>query len=190
MTTPTPDPHGRIVPRVEREVYHNRFVTLFDDEVTFADGSSGTYVRVVAADGSPASAVLATSGGRVALVLTYRYPIADWEWAIPRGMASSTDPRITALTELWEELGANPESVESIGVIHPDSGLLSAEVSIFHATLREPKSSPRDTREIQSVLWVTWDELKDMVRRGEITDGFTLAALTLASLRGIDQSCL
>lgn len=131
--------------------------------------------------------MLVTSGQQVALVLTYRYPIAEWEWAIPRGMASSTDSRVTALTELREELGGEPESIEMLGVIHPDSGILAAEVNIFHATWREPVAGPRDTREILGVKWVKWDELRDMVKQGEITDSFTLAALTLASLRGLGQ---
>lgn len=180
-----PDGIAPIQQLAEREAYRNSFITLYDDEVRFPDGSSGTYVRMETGDGSPSSAVLVTSRGRVALVLVYRYPIQAWEWGIPRGMASAVRARDTALNELKEELGGEPETLELLGVIHPDSGLLASRVEVFHAVWPEPHASAQDTNEVQGLKWVSWAELRRLVTAGEITDSFTIAALTFAWLHGL-----
>jgi len=168
-----------------RTVYENEFISVQDDEVVFPSGRSGTFIRIVEGDGSPGVAALATRGRDVALVHVYRYPIQAWEWGIPRGFASSDDPETSMLHELHEELGSSPQRLELLGRIHPNSGLLAGEVFIYHAVVGDGRMRPRDIEEVDAVRWVSIEDVLAMIGAGEITDGFTMAALTLANVHQV-----
>jgi 8-oxo-dGTP pyrophosphatase MutT (NUDIX family) len=165
----------------EREVYGNRFVTVFDDEVVMPGDSPGRYLRIVQSGGRPGVAMLAYSGDRYALVQTYRYPISDWEWGIPRGFAHGDDPSESARAELTEELGAPPADIRLLGTVTPNSGLLADRVHIFHARYDWQVADPLDADEVVNVRWVDLQTLLAEIAAGKIVDAFTLAAVTMAA---------
>ncbi|MGH3384122.1 MAG: NUDIX hydrolase [Nocardioidaceae bacterium] len=165
--------------------FDNKYVTLYDDEVMFADGRQGTYVRVVESQGMPGVACVVTHASKIALVLVYRYPTASWEWGIPRGFAAGDNPIESLLMELDEELGGEPESVVRLGDVTPNSGLLAGEVAIFHATWPSTQANPRDTQEVRAVKWVSLRDLGAGIREGVVKDAITLAALTLLREHGV-----
>lgn len=169
----------------ENVVYRNGFAALYDDPVIFPDGSEGSYLRMVESDGHPGVAVLAVCADRVALVLTYRYPVSRLEWGVPRGFAHGGDPAATARAELAEELGREPDSLTPIGAVTPNSGILASRVELFLGRYATPVSAPRDTREVAAVRWLTLTELAAEIARGDIEDSFTLSALTCALARGL-----
>lgn len=174
-----------IVRTAEQKVYQNAFVTVFDDDVRFSDGQSGHYVRVVEAEGRPGVAMLAVCGEQVALVRTYRYTLQCWEWGIPRGFGQDCDPAQSARAELVEELGAHPEQLDLLTTMTPNSGILATSVSVFLAHYSDTPTLPLDLREVSAVRWLSWRQLLDEVAAGQITDGFTLAAVGIALARGI-----
>jgi 8-oxo-dGTP pyrophosphatase MutT (NUDIX family) len=168
----------------EREnlVYANRFVEIFDDEVRFADGQSGSYLRIRSAGAGHGVVILALRDSRVGLVRTYRYPIGRYQWALPRGFAHGVDESESVRDELREETGANATSIQRLGVITPNSGILADEVSIYAVTVADRDTVPVDTVEVNALEWVSLEELDQRIRAGEIDDGFTLAAWCLFSL--------
>ena len=168
-----------------RLVHANEYVRMYDDDVTFAGGTDGRYVRIEPAGNGPGAVLLAIHEGRIALVRTYRYPLGAWQWALPRGFAHGPDPLVTARAELREETGVTEARLEVLGSVTPDSGLQSARVAVVLATVdRLPGGAPPDA-EVAEVRWVTPGELEARIADGGIEDGFTLAALTLARVRGI-----
>ncbi len=174
-------------PTVEqvREVlaYENPYVRVYDDEV-LRHGTPSRQLRIVPAGGHPGVAMLALCGDQVALVRTYRYATGSWEWSLPRGFAQGPDAGRTARAELREELGAEPESLELLGVVHPDSGLLDLAVHVFLARYATRVSAPQDVEEVAEVAWVDVAEILRRVAAGEVHDGFTLSALTFARAAG------
>ncbi|HEX3731477.1 MAG TPA: NUDIX hydrolase [Mycobacteriales bacterium] len=169
----------------ERKVYENAFVTVFDDDVRFADGRPGRYVRIVEAGGKPGVAMLAVCGNAIALVRTYRYTVQRFEWGIPRGFGQNVDPDNSALAELTEELGAAPDRLEPVAVMSPNSGLLATNVHLYFAQYSRMSTTPNDGREVSVVRWIDWALLLDEIAAGEISDGFTLAAVGVATSRGL-----
>jgi ADP-ribose pyrophosphatase len=129
--------------------------------------------------------VLALCEDRVALVRTYRYPVGTWEWGIPRGFAHGDDAAETARRELTEEIGAEPDELMPLGLVTPNSGLLSSVVHLFAARYGTPVSTPTDTGEVADVRWVSRDELDHAISGGDLTDAFTLAAVLRARYRGL-----
>ena len=181
MTAPDREQDVPIRMAREREVYGNRFVTVFDDEVVLPGNLPGRYLRIVQSGGRPGVAMLASSGDRYALVQTYRYPISNWEWGIPRGFAHGDDPCESARAELIEELGAPPAGITLLGTVTPNSGLLADRVHIFHAGYNREVAEPLDADEVVKVRWVDIQTLLAEIAAGEIVDAFTLAAVTLAA---------
>jgi 8-oxo-dGTP pyrophosphatase MutT (NUDIX family) len=164
-------------------VYRNQFASIYDDEVAFADGREGRYLRVLESDGDPSVAILAVSGGRAALVRTYRYALGSWEWAIPRGFAHGGDPVVSAREELEEELGQPPADLIRIGAVTPNSGLIQGHVEILLATYAAPAIVPADTGEVAEIRWVPLSALYGEIASGQIQDAFTISALTIAHAR-------
>jgi len=169
----------------ENVVYRNQFAAVYDDAVLFADADEGSYLRIVESNGDPGVAVLAVCADRVALVLTYRYPVSTWEWGVPRGFAHGSDPEVTARAELAEELGREPDTLTPIGTITPNSGILAGRVELFYARYGSAASSPEDTGEVAEVRWLPMAELNSEIASGGIADAFTLAAITCAAARGL-----
>lgn len=173
--------------RLIREVlaYDNPFAKVFDDEVAFPDGSAGKYLRIASASEGPGVVVLPLHDDSVGMVRTYRYPVASWQWALPRGFAHATDPLITASAELREELGVEATSFRTLGTFTPDSGILAQQVAVVVAHVEDPHGTPLDTQEVAETRWTTTKDLWIAVTNGQINDGMTLAAMTLARAHGL-----
>lgn len=165
--------------------YRNPYVTVYDDHVTFADGGRGRHLRIVEREGHPGVVALAMCGGRIALVKVYRYPIDAWEWGVPRGFAHGDDPTASVLVELDEELGAPPDSVEPLMVIHPNSGLLAGVVHLFVARYGREARRARDVREVSAIRWESPARIAEEIRSGAVADGFTVAAMAAGMLHGL-----
>lgn len=163
-------------------VYANRFVHVFDDDVTFPSGAVGRYVRIgSAAPTGRGVVVLALRDGRVGLVRTYRYALGRYQWALPRGF-SQGDELTTVRAELLEETGATSTTVRRLGVVTPDSGLLYDEVAVYLAHVPDVETCTQDTDEVSGLEWVDVSDLRDRILSGDIDDGFTLAAWCLYTL--------
>jgi 8-oxo-dGTP pyrophosphatase MutT (NUDIX family) len=178
-------PERPIVRLAERAVYKNRYITVYDDEVRFSDGRTGTYIRIAAAGDLPGVAVLPIAVGHVGLVHVYRYPVESWEWGLPRGYGHSSNPEESAQDELMEELGERPQQLTFLGQETPDSGALASVIYLFAAQYDHQVSAPRDTVEVAGVHWVPVPELLAGIAAGDITDGFTLSAVCLALCKGV-----
>ena len=166
-------------------VHENAYVRVYDDEVTFGNGSAGRYVRIEPAGEGPGAVMVAVHAGQIALVRTYRYPVGDWQWALPRGFAHGTDPLVTARAELEEETGVTAADLRVIGAVTPDSGVQAHRVAIVLADVHRLSDGGPSDDEVAEVRWVSLDELEREVADGRIEDGFTLAALTLARVHRI-----
>lgn len=169
---------------VEHLAYENPFVRVYDDEVRFADGSRGNYLRICGKDEAPGVVIVARHRDRVALVRTFRYPIGEYQWAFPRGFAHGPDVESTARAEIREELGTQATSIKIIGYVTPDSGLMASRVAVVLADAASDRETPIDDLEVKEVRWVRPDELRQMLQSGAIEDGFTLAAFALALVTG------
>ena len=175
--------------RTEREVlrFENKFVQVYENAVTFSDGSPGTYLRIGPPPGrGPGVVVIPMAQGMIGLVETYRYPVAAVQWGLPRGFGEpgDADPIQSARRELAEEMGTSAKELELLGWLTPDSGMLTTRVAVVVAVLAAPYASPVDVIEVSSVRWVSHEDLWRQVGAGDIEDGFTLSAMSLAAARG------
>jgi 8-oxo-dGTP pyrophosphatase MutT (NUDIX family) len=174
--------------RREKEVleYSNRYFQVFDDLVTFNDGSSGKYIRIEHTERTrPSVVIMAICENSIGFVKTFRYPIGEWQWALPRGFGHSANVLESAARELEEELGCTSIAFTEFGASTPDSGILAQRVHYVQAEVSQMEGVGTDSLEVASIKWISMEDLWSDLGAGKIQDGFTLSAVALAYARDI-----
>jgi ADP-ribose pyrophosphatase len=126
-----------------------------------------------------------TDDGRVMLVRQYRVPLGRWAWELPAGsLKPGEDVEKAARRECHEEIGLLPGHLEKLGSFFPTPGYCDEEMNFFLVSaLRQPRedddaAQPDEDEDIETKAF-SLDELRSMIRSGEIIDLKTVAALTL-----------
>lgn len=164
----------------------NKWVKLYFDKVRFPSGREGRYNRIVSGGGQCGVVILATIGNKIGLVGQYRYPVGQFMWELPRGFGEAATSEEDATRELREELGVTPLHFRELGIVHPDSGLMQTAAKLLYAKCKIDEDMPQsDPDEIDDVQWLTRDEVVSRIADGQITDGFTLAAVMRALALGL-----
>jgi ADP-ribose pyrophosphatase len=182
---------NKIVKIKEQLVYSdidNKWVKLYYDHVRFTNGEEGYYNRIVENDGKQGVAILPIAKGFIGLVRQFRYPISSVVWEIPRGFGETDYPKVDATRELLEETGirVDPKDIIDLGLVHPNSGLLTSVVRIFAVIFDQmPLISYQTNVEISEFAWIKYEDVLAKVSTGEISDSFTLSALLRAQLKGL-----
>jgi 8-oxo-dGTP pyrophosphatase MutT (NUDIX family) len=160
-----------------REVYHNPWIRVREDQVTRPDGKPGIYgvVETRIATG----VVPITADQHTYLVGQYRYPVNQYSWEIPEGGTEvGEDPLDAIKRELLEEAGLVAASWEPLGEEIHLSNCWSAEKARMYVArdLTEGKSAPEGT-ELLQVKKVPLKKAIAMVDSGEIKDTISIVAL-------------
>ncbi|MFK4224454.1 NUDIX hydrolase [Streptomyces sp. NPDC019890] len=172
-------------------VYADQFITIVRDAVRFPGGALGLYVRILPTSATPGVVVLPLLGSAPDLVLVehYRHATRAWHLEAPRGMGEAeTAGAEDAARELEEELGTQPDVLIPLGEVHADSGLLGGRAELYAARIHDV-GSLNTAEGIRRAMIVPFTEAEDMIRRGAITDGFTIAVITRARLAGLFDAC-
>lgn len=120
---------------------------------------------------------------KVIMVRQFRYPMGEVTLELPAGkLEPGEDPRDSALRELEEETGFTPGVFESLGVSYSSPGIFAEKIYLYLARDLKPGPVHPDDGEFLEVLRVPYNELMDMVERGEIKDSKTMVAILKASL--------
>lgn len=112
------------------------------------------------------------------LVGQWRYPLNAYSWEIPEGGGPLGEiPVETAVRELKEETGIVAKNFEEIMQLHLSNSATDEHAFIFLATgLTFEASEPEETEDLK-VKKVHINDAFDMVMKGEITDGISVAAI-------------
>ena len=167
-----------------RRVYSNPWMTLREDTVRRADGSTGIYGVV---DKPDFALVLPRHEDGFWLVEQYRYPVGRRAWEFPQGSwgtGASSNPIELARAELAEETGLRAQAVVHLGHLYGAYGFCSQGFDVYLATGLEPGEPDREPTEQDMVHRAFTDgEVHDLVLGGGVVDAASLAALTLYRLQ-------
>lgn len=157
-------------------VFHGRFLKVIRDQVRLPDGGIAhrEYIK------HPGAAVVLPilDTGEIILVEQYRHAMKRHFLELPAGKRDPGEkPESTAARELQEETGYTAQNLEFMTIIHPVIGYADEEMYLYKATGLVPGQQNLDEGEFLELKKYTSDELKALVKKGEITDVKTLIGL-------------
>lgn len=160
------------------------------DALKFPSGTTECRMRIIGKtefDGPNGVAALCVSKGRFVIREIYRHPTRGWELEIVRGRRElGQTVRQAVRAEIKQELGFRVKRMRRLGTLSPETSLMSSTVEIYLVELADgpQRDEPESSEVFGETFWLTYRELASMIKRGEIRDSYTIAALTFARLHG------
>lgn len=164
----------------ERSLYESEWVNLrlVDIEIPGRERFEHHVVRMPFA---AAGTIVHDPSRGVLLLWRHRFITDSWGWEVPAGRVDDGESiEAAAARETLEETGWRPGPLEHLCTFHPTNGTSDQVFHAFVARGAEHVGDPSDPGEAERVEWVALDEVRQSLRRGEMPDGLTFAALSYA----------
>lgn len=158
--------------------YNGKSINLKVQTVELPNGKTG--IREIVEHPGAVAIVPFVDNDKIVLVEQYRKALDMVLLEIPAGKINKEETaEVCGIRELEEETGYKARSFEYLGKIAPAPGFTNEIVYIYKAiNLYEGKIN-RDEDEFINLRIYSIDEVKNMIKNGEIIDGKTVAALSL-----------
>src|SRR5690242_9268725 len=166
----------------EKKIYENPWIKITEFDVINPSGGKGIYGKVhfqnIATGALPLDEDLNTY-----LVGQYRFTLDQYSWEIPEGGGVfGVDPVESAKRELLEETGLVATEWTKIVEMHLSNSVTDEYAVIYLArNLSQQTASPEETEQLQ-VKKLPFEEVYQMVERGEIMDAMSVAAILKVKL--------
>jgi ADP-ribose pyrophosphatase len=159
-----------------RQVLKMGVVDIGVESVVLPDGRS-LQLAVIRHPG--ASAIVAFDhDGTIAMLTQYRHAVGGWHREIPAGCRDGSEtPLECAVRELREETGLTAARWDHLGVIITIPSFCDERIDLFLARDLAQEETQQEPDEIIRVERVAFQEALAMIRRGEIIDAKSIAAL-------------
>lgn len=162
-------------------VYENPWFKVREDQALKPGNREGVYGVVLTAP--TVFTVALNEEEEVYLIGMFRYPTGKYGLELPAGGSERQDLLEAAKRELIEETGLEAESWEKVGEFTPWNGISDEISHVFVAKGLTQTGRELDPNEgILEVRQVPFEKVFDLVKSGEINDGQTISALTLAKI--------
>lgn len=128
-----------------------------------------------------------TDDGDVVLIRQYRFGVHEVTLEVPGGVCDPGEtPEETARRELLEETGYAARQLVPLGWVHPNPAVQNNRCHCFLALGCEKVAEPDpDPDEAFEVLRRPLDEVRRLLREGEIRHALVLTTFQLIELRGL-----
>jgi 8-oxo-dGTP pyrophosphatase MutT (NUDIX family) len=168
----------------ERTLYDSEWVQLALVDVEIPGEGGRRFEHHVLRMPQPASGVVVHDAERGVLLLwRHRFVTDTWGWEVPAGRAEAGEtPRQAAVREVVEETGWRPGPLRELAAYHPNNGMSDLTFNLFVAEGAEYLGPPTDPSESERIEWVPVQTVRDLVRNGDVRDGLSLTALSMALL--------
>ena len=171
-----------------KEVYDNPWINITHREVLDFSKKQGIYGKVhfknIAVGVLPLDKDLNTW-----IVGQYRYTLDQYSWEMPEGGGEmGVDPILSAQKELLEETGITASKWTKVLDIHT-SNSVTDEYGICYIAqdLTYGEAEPESCEDLE-IKKIPFEELYQMVMRGEITDSLTIATVMKVKLMLLENS--
>jgi 8-oxo-dGTP pyrophosphatase MutT (NUDIX family) len=168
-------------------VYENAWIRVDHHEVLSPGGGTGVYGRIHFKN-IATGVVPIDDKGNVILVGQYRFPLGAYSWEIPEGGGRREIPVLESVQrELREECGLVAGSWREILEMDLSNSVSDERCALFLAwDLSEVPGQPDETEQLQVARVPFWEAVA-RVKRGEIRDAMSVAALLRVALMAIQR---
>ncbi len=178
----------RLKKLTEEVLHENPWTQYKHDTYEKPDGTEGNYYYI--ASSGMVKVVPVLPDGRIVLTLQHRYLQDKQSIEFPAGGIDNGETSSeTAVREVQEETGYRTTELSKVGTFEPSNGVIQNEAHVYiaHVDDEQIEQKLESTEDIE-VLYRRPDELEDMIRRGDIWDGATLAAWALVRHRFLEDA--
>jgi 8-oxo-dGDP phosphatase len=172
---------GRWYPSNGRAVYESDWVNVELFDVELPDKSTIEHHAVTVSTGEGAGMLAHDAEKGVLLIWRHRFITDTWGWELPAGVVDEKEmPKQAALRELTEETGWKAEKANKLFTFHRMPGVLNDVTHLFHTDSVTFEGPGRDANEAADVAWMTLEQIETAIKKGEVTDAFTVTSLLYA----------
>ena len=160
-----------------QKVYANNWIEVSHHEVINPAGQDGIY-GVVDFKNLAIGIIPLDENNHTWIVGQYRFPVEKYSWEMPEGGGQiGVDPLHSAQRELLEECGIIAKDWELILEMDLSNSATTEHAILYVAReLSFTQAQPEETEELQ-LRKIPFEELFQMVMRGEVCDAMTIAAV-------------
>ncbi len=168
------------IPDSKEIIHENPWYSVYKERFTLPSGKEGVYHVV----DSPSSLKIipVLPNGKIRFVKQFRYILKEESIEFPGGSVKHGDlldePEVGARRELSEEAHLTG-SLKFLGNFYPINGIGSEKCFVFLATNCEESISEADETEEFIFVDLTLEDVRKMIKSGDISDGISLAAWML-----------
>ena len=163
-----------------RDIYRGRLFELLIERVKLPNGCVSEIERI--RHPGAAAIVPLLPDYRVVMIKQYRHSVGQDLWEIPAGtMNPDESPFECAKRELREETGFEAEWFQKLAEIFPVPGYSDERIHLYRATGLTPVKQALDEDEILEIHPIPFEEVLQMIVRGDIQDAKSISGLFLAS---------
>ncbi len=161
----------------EKNIYDNSWINVTEFQVINPSGNPGIYGRVHFKN-KAIGIVALDENQHVYLVGQYRFPLNQYSWELPEGGGPlESSPLDSAKQELLEETGLKASGWTEILRLYLSNSVCDEEAIVFLAqNLEQFEAEPEETEQL-AIKKMPFEDVYQMVCRGEITDAITVAAV-------------
>ncbi len=160
----------------EREIYASDWVRLVMADVEVPGGSRFEH-HVVRMPQKAAGAVVRDPAKGLLLLWRHRFITDTWGWEIPAGRIEHGEtPEQAVRREVLEETGWSPGPMTHLVTYNPQNGITDQNFHLYLADGATYVGEPTDPGESERIEWVPVDEVRRIVKSGEMPDGLSLTA--------------
>lgn len=170
-----------------KQIYKDNWVTFYQDEIEFPDGSAGTYSYANRQNG--VGVVVVSSSNKILLHKEHRYVIDGFSWEIQGGgIDEGESAEEAAVREVKEEAGISIDvsDVNKIGCFYPLHSFNTELVTLFMVVVDDEvigEVATEDGEHLEEHRFFTFDEVEAMINGGEINDAMTANAVQIVLRR-------
>jgi 8-oxo-dGTP pyrophosphatase MutT (NUDIX family) len=165
----------------ERPIYESPWLQLALADVELEPGHRIQHhvIRTTA----PAVALVVRERGRILMLYRHRFIPDCWGWEVPAGRIDPGETvEAAAAREALEETGWRPGPPARVASGYVAPGLTDLLHHVCLAEGAEHVGEPAHGYESTKVEWVPEDRVWELIRAGEVPDGFTQYALLAVRL--------
>ena len=164
--------------RLDRKlIYDNPWITVYEDQVINPGGGRNIYGNVHF-KGKAIAIVPLDDDGNTWIVGQDRYTLGEYSWEVPMGASDAgEEPIDTAHRELKEETGLSAGQMTQVMRMHTSNSITDEEGFVFVARDLSEGDTAFDEMEVLDIRKLPLEDVVDMIRRQEMTDAISVAAI-------------
>lgn len=155
------------------------------DMVEFPGGKVGGYIRWINRKSSEGggwnSVMMCTQEDKVLMIRKFHHEDRNWSWEFPRGFGEpGLSAEKNARKELQEEVGVSIAKLTCLTKVKEGKG----GTAVFLVEIPKGQKITLETQEgIAKYRWVKMAKLEQLVKKGQLSDWFSLWAYTLGKIK-------